>query len=70
MDPAASKRIIDVVYCLLFSNLSCLYVSISCIPTVLGGKPEGKRPLGYSGVDGRIIFKWIFEKWDVGHGLY
>ena len=22
-----------------------------------------------SGVDGRIILEWIFEKWDGGHGL-
>jgi hypothetical protein len=21
-------------------------------------------------VDGRILLKWIFEKWDGGHGLY
>jgi hypothetical protein len=20
-------------------------------------------------IDGRVIFKWIFRKWDVGHGL-
>jgi hypothetical protein len=33
---------------------------------VLVGKPEGKRPLGSSGVDGRIILGWIFRKWDVG----
>jgi hypothetical protein len=32
---------------------------------VLVGKPEGKRPLGTS-VDGRIILRWIFRKWDVG----
>jgi len=33
---------------------------------VLVGKPEGKRPLGRPGVDGRIILRWIFRKWDVG----
>jgi len=33
---------------------------------VLVGKPEGKRPLGDKGVDGRIILRWIFRKWDVG----
>jgi hypothetical protein len=32
---------------------------------VLVGKPEGKRPLGRPGVDGRIILGWIFRKWDV-----
>ena len=32
----------------------------------LVGKPEGKRPLGDTGVDGRIILIWIFRKWDVG----
>jgi len=32
----------------------------------LVGKPEGTRPLGRPGVDGRIILIWIFRKWDVG----
>ena len=29
------------------------------------GKPEGKNHLGDPGVDGKIILKWIFRKWDV-----
>jgi len=30
------------------------------------GKPEGKNHLENPGVDGRIILRWIFRKWDVG----
>jgi hypothetical protein len=33
---------------------------------VLVGKPEGKRPLGRPGLDGRVTLRWIFRKWDVG----
>ena len=33
---------------------------------VFVGKPGGKIPLGDPGVDGRIILRWIFRKWDVG----
>jgi hypothetical protein len=36
---------------------------------ILVGRPEGRRPLEVPGVDGRIILKWIFKKWDGGHGL-
>jgi hypothetical protein len=31
-------------------------------------KPEGKRPLGRPGVDGKMILRWIFRKWD-GRGM-
>ena len=33
---------------------------------VLVGKTEGRRPLGYIGVDGWIILGWISRRWDVG----
>ena len=37
---------------------------------VLVGKPEGKRTLEDPDVDGRIILRWIFRKWEgvVGTG--
>ena len=37
---------------------------------VLVGKPEGKRPLGDQDLEGRIILRWIFRKWEgvVGTG--
>ena len=37
---------------------------------VLVGKPEGKRPMGDPDLDGRIILRWIFRKWEgvVGTG--
>jgi hypothetical protein len=31
---------------------------------VLVGKPKGRNYLEDPGVNGRIILKWIFEKWD------
>jgi hypothetical protein len=37
---------------------------------VLVGKPEGRRPLGRPGLDGRIILRGILRKWEgfVGTG--
>ena len=33
---------------------------------VLMGKPGGKRPLEDPGIDGSVIVRCIFRKWDVG----
>ena len=33
---------------------------------VVGGKPEGKNHLENRGLDGKIILRWIFRKWDMG----
>jgi len=30
------------------------------------GNPKDRDHLGDTGVDGRIILRWIFGKWDVG----
>ena len=33
------------------------------------GNLGGGNHLEDPGLDGRIILKWILEKWDMGHGL-
>jgi len=33
------------------------------------GNLRERDHLGDPGVDGRIILRWIFRKWDVGYGL-
>ena len=40
------------------------------VQKVLMGEPEGKNHWGYQDVDGRILLKWIFRKWEgvVGTG--
>jgi hypothetical protein len=35
---------------------------------ILVGKPEGRTHLEDPDIDGWIILKWIFKKWDRGHG--
>jgi len=33
------------------------------------GNLKKRAQLEESGIDGRVILRWIFRKWDVGHGL-
>jgi len=33
---------------------------------ILVGKPEGRYRLEDPGINGRIVLRWIFRKWDVG----
>jgi hypothetical protein len=35
----------------------------------IGGKLRERDQLGDPGIDGRIILRWIFRKWDVGYRL-
>jgi hypothetical protein len=37
-----------------------------CIYRILVGKPGERDHLGDPGVDGRIMLRWIFMKWDLG----
>ena len=34
------------------------------VHSVVVGKPDGRRPRGDPDVDGRIILRWIFRKWE------
>jgi hypothetical protein len=36
---------------------------------ILVGRPERRNHLEDLGRDGRIILKWVFKKWEGGHGL-
>jgi len=41
-----------------------------CVQCFGGGNLRERRHLEDPGVDGRIILRWIFRKWNVeGHGL-
>ena len=45
---------------------SSTYGEKRSVYTVLGGNLRERDHLEDSGVDGRIILRWIFRMWDVG----
>jgi hypothetical protein len=47
---------------------TCSVYGERCIKGLVG-KPEEGGHLGSPGLDGGIIFRCVFRKWDVGHGL-
>jgi hypothetical protein len=57
-------------FCSYTSNknpMSTFYIkTVISKKRVLVGKPDGKNHLEGPGVDGRMILRWIFRKWDVG----
>ena len=52
-------------------NCHSVLVAVSCVgwEFTLGRKLTEREHLEDPGVDGRIIVRWIFRKWDGGHGL-
>jgi hypothetical protein len=69
-DPNSSPNIVQVKK----SRRMRLAAHVACIGErryiyiyrVLVWQPEGRDHLGDPGVDGMMIFRWIFRKWDVG----
>ena len=45
---------------------SAYKVEETCIQGLGGGNLRVRNHLVEPGVDGKIIFRWIFRKWDVG----
>jgi hypothetical protein len=53
-------------YCREETKFCWVYVCRRGAYRALVGKPEGRRPLGRTSVDGRIILKWTCERLDGG----
>ena len=60
----------DIVVGFFVHTRGCWHVArmgeVRGVHRVLVGKPEGKSHWGDPDVDGRIILRWIFRKWEGG----
>jgi hypothetical protein len=58
----------DIVVGFFVHTRGCWHVArmgeVRGVHRVLVGKPEGKSHWGDPDVDGRIILRWIFRKWE------
>jgi len=61
--------IVVIVIPLWFLNNCKLCVESRAAYRVVVGKYDGRDYLKDPGKGGRIIFRWIFRKWDVGNRL-
>jgi len=59
------RALVNAVMNLRVPSMGGAYSTYGGYERVLVGKPEARDHLEDPGVDGRIILKWTFRKWDV-----